>query len=93
MDNYNPIIHGAVRAIRIFTDWENACTPMAELIFASGVKETIQWNSLAERKKYADGITAYTIFFDERTEAKFEDFMMAPSVMQDDLLLEQQEQM
>lgn len=103
MDNYNPIMHGSIRAVRIFADIHNVCTPMAELAFASGVTETIQWNSAQERERYAPGITAYTIFFDERTKAKFEDFANTPGTVRqidesqttlwDDLRMEQQEQM
>ena len=96
MKIYNPVIHGSVRAVRLFTD----CTPMAELAFASGVTETINWSDISERTKYAPGITAYTVFFDERTEAKFEDFVRTPSTVTqthndfyDDLRMEQLEQM
>ena len=102
MDNYNPIVHGAVRAVRIFFS-KDMLDIMAELAFAFGGTETIRWNYVAEREKYMPGITAYTIFFDERTEAKFEDFVNTPGTARqidesqmslwDDLRMEQQEQM
>lgn len=64
-EEYNPINHGIVIAIRIFTD-ENGINPMAELAFAFGGTTIIAWNEPAQRKLFKDGINGYTLFFDER---------------------------
>lgn len=58
----------AVNAIRIY--W-NGIIPMAELKFAYGDNVTIQWNNDEERAKYADGINAYTLFYDEREKPEW----------------------
>ncbi len=61
----------AVNAIRIYWD---GITPMADLKFAYGEPVTIQWNDAKERAKYANGINAYTLIYDEREKPKWEDF-------------------
>ena len=53
---------------------QNGYQPMAELAFAFGGKVTIRWDDVIMRNKYAPGINAYTLMFDERTRfTKFED--------------------
>lgn len=72
---YNPMIHGAVTAIHIWLD--NGYKPMAELAFAFGGTKVINWDNVSERKKYKDGITAYTIMYDERAESvPFENYVI-----------------
>lgn len=76
-DTYNVDTHGVVTAIRIYTDWCNAATPMAELAFAFGGSTLIPWNDPSQRELYKPGITGYTLVFDERLPAgkTFEDFI------------------
>ena len=69
---YDPMTDGAIIAIRIYL--QNGYQPMAELAFAFGGKVTIRWDDVIMRNKYAPGINAYTLMFDERTRfTKFED--------------------
>lgn len=64
MENYNPQIDGAVVAIRIYED----IFPKATLAFAFGGSVEIEWGKPSERNKYASGINAYTLYFDERAK-------------------------
>lgn len=73
MNNYNPMIHGSVVAIRIYL--KDGFQPMAELAFAFGGTKIISWVSVADRKKYEEGINGYTLFYDERPKAEFKDFV------------------
>ena len=66
---YNPTIHGAVVAIRIyFMDDRN---PMADLAFAFGGTVTIEWTNVTQREKYSKGITGYTLIYDLRPKDSF----------------------
>ena len=69
----------AVNAVRIYWD---GLTPMADLKFAYGEPVTIQWNDAEERAKYADGINAYTLIYDEREKPKWKDFGHNDSIEQ-----------
>lgn len=73
MENYNPAKYGAIVAIRIYL--KDGHQPMAELVFAFGGTETIQWNNVVEREKYVSGITGYTYIYDERPKREFKDWM------------------
>lgn len=53
-----------VIAIRIYLGLN--ATPMADLLMYDGVRETIQWNDVKQRKKFEPYITGYTLFYDER---------------------------
>lgn len=73
MKTYDPSTHGAIVAMRIFYA-EDGMTPMAELVFAFGRSEIIQWNLIAEREMYLSGINAYTLVYDERPKREFEEW-------------------
>lgn len=60
-------------AIRIFYGLN--FTPMAELITADGVCETIQWNDPKLRKQFEPYITGYTLFYDEREKRPWQDWI------------------
>lgn len=62
---YNPIIHGAVTAIRLFHD-EKGYEILAELAFAYGGTTIIEWTRPDIRNRFSAGITGYTLMFDER---------------------------
>ena len=62
---YNPLIHGAVTAIRLFHD-ESGYEVLAELAFAFGGTTIIEWTRPNLRDLFSAGITGYTLIFDER---------------------------
>lgn len=74
--NYKPAKHGAVTAIRIYFADER--TPMAELKFAytsdqyPDKTETICWVQPEHREAFSAGINGYTLIYDERDKAPFE---------------------
>lgn len=70
---YDPRVHGAVVAMRIF--YGECYTPMAELAFAFGGTVTIQWTLITDREKYQSGINGYTLVYDEREKADFKTFV------------------
>ena len=53
-----------VIAIRIYYGLNY--TPMADLRFADGVIETIQWTDVDARKEFTPYINGYTLIYDER---------------------------
>ena len=65
-NHYDPIIHGAVEAIRIFYSENTTKDILAELRFRFGGTTIIEWTNPDEREKFADGIDGYTLFLDER---------------------------
>ena len=65
-NQYDPIIHGAVEAIRIFYSENATMDVLAELRFCFGGTTIIEWMNPDEREKFADGINGYTLFLDER---------------------------
>lgn len=67
---YDPEIYGAVVAIHIWL--KDGYQPMADLAFAFGGMETIEWDNIDKRAKYQRGINAYTIMYDDRTKLPFE---------------------
>lgn len=71
--DYDPAEHGVIVAMRIFTDWDNMCTPTAELAFAYGGTFVCQWNRADIREIFLKGIDSYTLIYDERLgEVPFE---------------------
>lgn len=75
---YEPTYDGAVIAIRIYYR-QNRAVPMADLIFAYGGMETIEWTNVEQRNEYMKGINGYTFIFDERSSRRFEDFLRKKS--------------
>ena len=65
-NHYDPIIHGAVEAIRIFYSENATMDVLAELRFCFGGTTIIEWTNPDEREKFAEGINGYTLFLDER---------------------------
>lgn len=65
-NQYDPIIHGAVEAIRIFYSENATMDVLAELRFCFGGTTIIEWTNPDEREKFSDGINGYTLFLDER---------------------------
>ena len=65
-NQYDPIIHGAVEAIRIFYSENATMDVLAELRFCFGGTTIIEWTNPDEREKFTDGINGYTLFLDER---------------------------
>ena len=65
---------GAVVAIRIFVG-ENGLTPMAE-IKCYNCTETmiVRWDEVATREMFMPGITAYTLWYDERPKRDFKEW-------------------
>lgn len=59
----------AVNAIRIYWD---GIRIMADLKFAYGDMETIEWTNVEQRERYV--INGYTLIYDEREKPKWEDF-------------------
>ena len=72
--NYNPQEQGAITAIRIYYAEDNI-TPMAQFAFAYGETATIEWTNPVHRNSYANGINGYTLIFDEREKADFQNFV------------------
>jgi len=60
-------------AVRIYFNEYNV-TPIADLKFADGVTETIEWTNVKERKTFEPYINGYTLFYDERPKRKFEEW-------------------
>lgn len=71
---YDPASYGAVIAIRIYYKDSNK-TPYADLVFPNGKYTTIIWTHVNDRKKYASGITGYTLFYDEREKREFKEWL------------------
>ena len=65
-NQYDPIIHGAVEAIRIFYSENATMDVLAELRFCFGGTTIIEWTNPDEREKFVEGINGYTLFLDER---------------------------
>lgn len=61
-------------AVRIYFSTYNNCTPMADLKFADGVKETIEWTNVKQRKEFLPYINGYTLFYDERSKRNFNEW-------------------
>lgn len=61
---YDPCVDGAVNAIRIYN--RNGYQPVATLAFAFGDTFTFDWDRCDIREMFAQGITAYTVFYDTR---------------------------
>lgn len=59
-----------VIAVRIYYGLN--ATPMADLKMTDGVVETIQWTDVKQRKEFENRINGYTLFYDEREKANFE---------------------
>lgn len=72
--NYDPSAYGAIIAIRIYY-LNGGTTPYADLAFPNGKYTTIAWTDVQTRKKYASGITGYTLFYDEREKRDFEEWL------------------
>lgn len=72
---YDPRKDGDVVAIRIFNNPENPYSPNAELAFAFGGSEVIEWTNPSQRAQYIAGINGYTFIFDERERREFKDFI------------------
>lgn len=66
---YDPSKQGSITAIRIFYD--DARNSMAELVFAFGGTEIIEWTNVRQREVYEIGINGYTFVFDERPNMVF----------------------
>lgn len=60
---YDPQRDGMVEAIKIYN---NGISPIAILTFTYGGSAEIKWDIATEREKYAAGINAYTLIYDER---------------------------
>lgn len=71
---YNPRKDGAVVAIRIFNE-HGKVFPKAELAFAFGGIDTIEWTDQSQRAPYIAGINGYTFILDERERREFKDFV------------------
>ena len=72
--NYDVKKDGAVVAIRIFVA-DNGLTPMAEIKFAFCPDTVIvQWDVVANREMLSPGITAYTLWYDERPKRDFREW-------------------
>lgn len=76
MKRYDVMKQGTITAVRIRDNMEKR-TVEAELAFAFGGSEVIDWNCTMERAMYIPGITGYTLIFDERTKnsKEFEAFV------------------
>lgn len=70
ISNYDPGFNDFVEAIHIWL--KDGYKPMADLAFAFGGTETIEWDNVDARAKYQCGINAYTIMYDDRTNLPFE---------------------
>jgi hypothetical protein len=73
--SYEPSKNGVVTAIKIYYADDNS-TPMADLAFLFGGKETIQWTNVVQKEEYAKGINGYTFIFDERINGDFQSFVI-----------------
>ena len=67
----NQNVRGTAVAVRLYLA-EDGHTPMADIKFAFGSPVTIQWANIAERTKYQNLITAYTLWYDERPKRNFD---------------------
>ena len=63
----NSFVRG-VLAIRIYFN-DGSQTPMADLLMADHVTETIVWTDASQREQYDAGINGYTLIYDERPKA------------------------
>lgn len=64
--DYNPILHGAVEAIRIFYSENTLKDILAELKFCFGGTTIIEWTNCSDREMFEEGINGYTLILDER---------------------------
>ena len=72
--NYDVKKDGAIVAIRIFVA-DNGLTPMAEIKFAFKPDTvTVQWDVVANRETLNPGLTAYTLWYDERPKRDFREW-------------------
>lgn len=67
--SYNPCIQGTIIAVRIYR--ESELLTSAELAFTHGKTIKIPWSSVDQRNKFKEGITEYTLFYDERCRCPF----------------------
>ena len=74
MDDYNVARDGAVIAIRLFFE-AGKSIPMAEIVTAFGRRGIVRWDSVENRNRYGNGITAYTLYYDERPAMEFADLV------------------
>lgn len=65
-DDYDPDRHDPVEVARIFYSENDPKDILAELKFCFGGSIIINWTSFSERELFDEGITAYTLFLDER---------------------------
>ena len=63
-----------VLAVRIYYD-NLTMTPWADLRMADGVMEHICWTNVKERSEFEQGITGYTLFYDERDKCAWESWL------------------
>lgn len=70
---YRPEFDGAVTAVKIYL--KDGYKPMAKLAFAFGGIFVFEWDRCDIREIFESGINAYTIFYDERTERPFSDWI------------------
>ena len=62
-----------VKCIRIYYG-EYGTTPMADLLMADGVVETIEWTNVRQRNQFKDKINGYTLIYDERPKIPWEEW-------------------
>lgn len=70
---YDPLIDGAVTAIRIAN--RDGHQPIATLTFAFGGSFSFEWDRLDLREFFSKGITAYTFFYDTRAMTSFKSWV------------------
>jgi hypothetical protein len=72
--NYNVEKDGAVVAVRLYVG-ENGLTPMADVkCYNRKQPYTVRWDVVADREQFTPGITAYTLWYDERPKRDFADW-------------------
>jgi len=74
MVKYNPQKDGAVVAVRIFEDG-GSLFPKAEMAFAFGGTEIIEWTNSEQRTPFLRGMNGYTFIFDERQKHNFNHYV------------------
>lgn len=62
-----------VIAIRIYYKYDHI--PMADLLMADGVVETIEWTNYDQRKQFQRLISGYTLIYDEREKISWEEWL------------------
>lgn len=70
--SYSAERYGAILAIKITLD--DKATPQATLISAYGKEFHIQWNMPSKVAEFEQGITGYTLFYDERPKRPFNEW-------------------